>query len=132
MFVVPVLMVFAYDMIWRSPNGCNGLSLTQQLDATGYALLHSPYFKAKGGRDHLIVSDSFKLSWMNMELKTSPSFSLVRIPPPKPAVCKPSGRQSARPQQRCECQSVFGLCFTHTSQHPLRCTTSVKCNPLQA
>ena len=119
-------MIFAYDMIWRSPKGCSGLSLTQQLDATGHALLQSPYFRAKGGHDHLIVSDSYKLSWMDKELNASPSFLLVHRPP-IPRVCKPLRKQGACPQQRLS-QLCMNFALTSTSQQPLKYSAAVRCN----
>ncbi len=70
LFVVPVLMVLAYWEHWGPDPGCNGISLNEQLDITGKALLESPYFRAKGGRDHLIVSDHHGLNYMDFDSTT--------------------------------------------------------------
>jgi hypothetical protein len=63
--VVPVLMVLAYWEHWSPDPGCNGILLNEQLDITGKALLESPYFRAQGGRDHLIVADHPRLNYMD-------------------------------------------------------------------
>ena len=76
--MVPALLVFAWGRKWSDRPDCNGLTYKQQLDATGEALLASKYWQAKGGRDHLIVSDHYALNYLYEDLKESPSFSLVR------------------------------------------------------
>ncbi|KAK9834898.1 hypothetical protein WJX81_007246 [Elliptochloris bilobata] len=63
-FAVPALLVFAWWRKWSPTPSCNGLSFTEQLNATGEALLASPYFRNKGGRDHLIVADSYASNYM--------------------------------------------------------------------
>ncbi len=84
-FVVPTLFVFAAG--WTPRGGCGGLSLTQQLDATGAALLASPCWRRQRGRDHLIVADHFSLSTLDERLQTSPSFYTVRCASQQPRLC---------------------------------------------
>ena len=47
LFVVPVLMVLAYWEHWGPDPGCNGISLNEQLDITGKALLE-PLLQGQG------------------------------------------------------------------------------------
>lgn len=75
-FVVPALIVFVAG--WTPRGGCSGLSLTQQLDATGGALLASSHRQRRRGRDHLIVADHFALNTLGEELQRSASFYTVR------------------------------------------------------
>ncbi len=84
-FVVPTLFVFAAG--WTPRGGCGGLSLTQQLDATGAALLVSPCWRRQRGRDHLIVADHFSLSTLDEQLQRSPSFYTVRCASQQPRLC---------------------------------------------
>ena len=77
-FVVPALFVFVWGLQWghtRRDRTCNNLTLPEMMDITADALLASPYFKAKGGHNHLIVADHYGLFYVNFT--ESPSMTLV-------------------------------------------------------
>ena len=77
-FVVPALFVFVWGLSYghtHRDRTCNNLTLYEMMDVTADALLASPYFRAKGGHDHLIVADHYGLFYVNFT--ESPSMALV-------------------------------------------------------
>jgi len=111
--VVPVLTVLAYWEAWGPGSGCNGVSLRQQLDVTGKALLASPYFRAKGGRDHLVLAGHSGLKYVDRGLQPPTYFAMVRLCSCGPALtCAPAVLVSK--------QQVTRRVFAGAGQHDCR------------